>query len=310
MAYVHPDRRSVALGLMAGALAIPGFARAQTHEPDRVTPVDEVPDSVLAASSDVSDRVTVPVVVNGRGPFPFMVDTGSTRTVVSDALAAQLRLPLGENLLIKAATGPAETNSVRVANLSVGALHLTNLRAPVLERVNLGGLGILGLDAVSNQKLVMDFRKKQMLLTKSTQRGEDPFAITVQARSKYGQLLLVDCDVEGMPLYVILDTGSAATIGNMTMRATLARHRQSNEVQVISVTGDSVSAPVGILPQLDVGHVRVMNQPIAYADLYTFSEFGLHDKPAMLLGMNTLRHFARVSIDFPRREVRFLLEDS
>jgi hypothetical protein len=71
-----------------------------------------------------------------------------------------------------------------------------------------------------------------------------------------------------------------------------------------------VSAPVGILPQLNVGHIRVTNQPIAYADLYTFKQFGLRDKPAMLLGMNTLRHFARVSIDFPRREVRFLLDNA
>ena len=46
---------------------------------------------------------------------------------------------------------------------------------------------------------------------------------------------------------------------------------------------------------------------MAYADLYAFKQFGLRDKPAMLLGMSTLRHFARVSIDFPAREVRFLL---
>lgn len=308
MAHAHPHRRSVALSLIAGALTVPGLAHAQMHEPAKVTPVDEVPDSVLAASADVSERVTVPVTINGRGPFPFMVDTGSTRTVVSDALAAQLRLPIGENLLIKAATGPAQTNSVRVASLSVGSVHLANLRAPVLQRVNMGGLGILGIDAVANQRLVMDFREKKVLLTKTAPRGEDPLAITVQAKSKYGQLLLVDCQVDGMPLYVILDTGSEATIGNMTMRATLARRRQANQVEVISVTGDSVTAPVGILPQIEVGHVRIMNQPIAYADLYTFSQFGLHDKPAMLLGMDTLRHFARVSIDFPAREVRFLLE--
>jgi len=100
------------------------------------------------------------------------------------------------------------------------------------------------------------------------------------------------------------------TIGNLTMRAMLQRHRQEEEVQVISVTGDSVTAPIGILRTLGVGKLRVTNQPVAYTDLYVFNQFGLHDKPAMLLGMNTLRHFARVSIDFPAREVRFLLEDA
>ena len=69
-----------------------------------------------------------------------------------------------------------------------------------------------------------------------------------------------------------------------------------------------MTAPVGVLPQLNVGHVRVMNQPIVYTDLYAFKQFGLRDKPAMLLGMDTLRRFARVSIDFPAREVRFLLD--
>ena len=313
MAFAYPHRRAVALGLFAGALtsefwAAPSLVRAQPPEPDQVQPIEDIPDSVLAASADEAERVTVPVMVNGRGPFPFIVDTGSTNTVVSDALAAHLRLPAGGPLLIKAATGPAETGSVRVATLSVGARRLTNLRTPVLQRVNLGGLGILGLDAVSGQKLVMDFRKKQMLLTQSSRRDEDPTAIVVQAKSKYGQLLLVDCEVEGIPLYVILDTGGEMTIGNMTMRTMLERHRQANEVQIISVTGDSVTAPIGVLPRLDVGHVRVMNQPIAYADFYAFSQFGLRDKPAMLLGMNTLRHFARVSIDFPAREVRFLLD--
>jgi predicted aspartyl protease len=308
MAFAYPHRRAVALGLFAGAVAAPHLVRAQPQEPDKVQLIEDVPDSVLAASSDASERVTVPVTVNDRGPFPFIVDTGSTNTVVSNELAAHLRLPIGENLLIKAATGPAETNSVRVESLSVGARRLTNLRAPVLQRANMGGLGILGLDAIAKQKLVMDFARKQMLLTQSSRRGEDPATIVVQAKSKYGQLLLVDCDVDGMPLYVILDTGGEATIGNLTMRSMLERRRQPNEVQVISVTGDSVTAPVGVLPQLNVGHVRVMNQPIAYTDLYAFNQFGLRDKPAMLLGMDTLRRFARVAIDFPAREVRFLLD--
>jgi predicted aspartyl protease len=313
MAFTHPDRRTAALGLLAGVLAAPGLARAQMHEPARVEPAkpaEPAPDSVLAASADASDRLTVPVTVNGRGPFPFIVDTGSTSTVVSEVLAAQLGLPAVDHMLVKAATGRVETGAVRVESLAVGRRRLSNMHAPVFARTNIGGLGMLGIDAVSGQKLVMDFRKRQMLLTASTGRAEDPSAVTVTARSKYGQLLLVDCDVEGMSLYVILDTGGEMTIGNIAMRAMLERHREASEVQVISVTGDSVNAPIGVLRTLNVGHVRISNQPIAYTDLYAFDQFGLHDKPAMLLGMSTLRQFAKVSIDFPAREVSFLLKDA
>jgi hypothetical protein len=154
---------------------------------------------------------------------------------------------------------------------------------------------------------VIDFRKNEMTLTAATRRGEDPFGVTVTAKSRYGQLLLVDCDVEGMPLYVILDTGSELSIGNLTMRTMLERRRADFAVEVAGVTGAPVLAPIGLLRTLDVGRVEVTNLNIAYADLFTFEQFGLHDKPAMLLGMSTLRHFRRVSIDFPAREVRFSL---
>lgn len=314
MGWSHPDRRAVGLGLLAGALGPPRLARAQIHDLAAVTRIapgdtvsETVSDDVLAASSDVANRVTVPVTVNGRGPFPFIVDTGSTTTVVSDVLAAQLDLPSAGSLLVKAATGPARSGAVHVESLAVGHRRLSGLHTPVLARGTLGGLGILGLDAIASQKLVMDFEKKQMVLTASTRKGDDPDAITVRARSKYGQLLMVDCKVEGMPVYVLLDTGSELTLGNLTMRAMLEQHRAVYEVQVSGVAGRPVTAPIGLLRTVDLGDVGVTDMDIAYADLYVFDQFGLHDKPAMLLGMSTLRHFARVSADFPAREVRFSL---
>jgi predicted aspartyl protease len=304
-----PDRRAFALGLMGAALT-PSMALAQ-HEPAAVTPLAASPtDSALAASSDIADRMTVPVMLNGAGPFPFVIDTGSNRTVVSDTLAQQLGLPVGGPLKISAATGVVQTGSVRVDQLSVGHRRLSNLKAPVLPVQHLGALGMLGIDAVADQRIVMDFRKKEMILTTTRRVEEDPAALVVRAKSKYGQLLLVDSWVEGVQLYVIIDTGGETTIGNAAMRAALSRSRREREAQtvnIVSVTGDTAPADLTLLPELHVGNVIVRNQQIAYADLYAFDRFGLHDKPSMLLGMSTLRHCAKVSIDFPAREVRFLL---
>src|SRR5215472_8714733 len=110
MALMRPDRRAAGFGLLAGALTVPALARAQMHDLAPVTRIapgdtvsETVSDDVLAASSDVANRVTVPVTVNGRGPFPFIVDTGSTTTVMSEVLAAQLALPMAGRLLVKAA---------------------------------------------------------------------------------------------------------------------------------------------------------------------------------------------------------------
>jgi predicted aspartyl protease len=296
----------MALGLAATALIAPVAARADEPAPD--TPdVPVVTDAVLAASVDLSDRMTVPVMVNGRGPFPFVIDTGANRTVVSDALAAQLGLPSSGSLQIRAATALASAGSVRVADLAVGNRRMTDLRAPVLTLENLGALGMLGIDAVSSQRLVLDFRKKQMTITRTAMREAEEGTVVVAAKSRYGQLLLVDSDAEGVPLYVIIDTGSEGTLGNTAMRRFLAR-RRANEVDIIGVTGDQAKADLGFLPELHIGKVIVRNQQIAYADLYIFEHLGLHGKPSMLLGMNTLRQCAKVSIDFPAREVRFLLD--
>jgi hypothetical protein len=160
---------------------------------------------------------------------------------------------------------------------------------------------------VADQRLVMDFRKNQMELTQTVRREPDPNTVVVQAHSRYGQLLLVDSDAEGVPLYVIVDTGSENTLGNRAMREFLAR-RRIREVKVVGVTGDEAAADLGLLSELRVGKVLVRRQQIAYADLYIFEHLGLHGKPSMLLGMSTLRQCAKVSIDFPAREVRFLVE--
>jgi predicted aspartyl protease len=294
------------LGLAAAGLPISAFAESDPAPAASASPPEPIPDSVLAASVDLNDRLTVPVTVNGRGPFPFVVDTGSNRTVVSDTLATQLGMPASGTMQIKAATGVAQTGSVRVKSLEVGHRRLTDFQAPVLQVDNLGALGMIGIDAVADQRLVMDFRKKQMAITKSVRVEPEPGALVVLAKSKYGQLLLVDSEVEGIPLYVIIDTGSEVTVGNMAMRSFLARRRRGG-VDLVDVAGDKATVDIGQLPELHVGKVIVLNEQVAYADLYVFEHLGLHGKPSMLLGMSTLRKCAKVSIDFPAREVRFVL---
>jgi hypothetical protein len=51
--------------------------------------------------------------------------------------------------------------------------------------------------------------------------------------------------------------------------------------------------------------MQVGNMPIVFADPHTFSLFKLDNIPAILVGMDVLRLFDRVAIDFSRREVRF-----
>jgi hypothetical protein len=55
--------------------------------------------------------------------------------------------------------------------------------------------------------------------------------------------------------------------------------------------------------------MTVSNMPLMFADAHTFRKFGVGDVPAILVGMDMLRRFDRVAVDFRRREVRFLIGD-
>ena len=62
-----------------------------------------------------------------------------------------------------------------------------------------------------------------------------------------------------------------------------------------------------LVPEVRVGKVRIRQMPIAFADVAPFKHFGLTDRPALLLGMDALSCFRHVEIDFPNRQVRFLM---
>ncbi len=79
------------------------------------------------------------------------------------------------------------------------------------------------------------------------------------------------------------------------------------QVDVVSVSGDKAAAQTDVLPPIRLGGVLVRNLPVAWADMHTFDLLGLRNRPAMLLGMDVLRKFDRVSVDFKARRVRFLL---
>lgn len=275
-------------------------------------PVPTVPDVVatVATRTDTAMRMTVPVTIEGRGPYQFVVDTGSDRTVVSQELATLLKLAAGETVTMHSMTGVAPANTVTVPSLTVAGQTTLGINAPALMQAYLGGHGLLGIDTLKNRRVVMDFTKRTLTVLRAGEKESyDPDTIVVTARSKYGQLVLVDADVDGTPITVIIDSGAENTIGNAPLRALLAkrnRKMQFFKTELIDVTGGRLGVEYAAVGHIRIAGIRVENAVIAFADAHPFKRYGLLNKPAMLLGMDTLRGFRRVSVDFAQRKVRFL----
>ena len=267
----------------------------------------------VQGARDLSARLTVPVTINGGGPYHFVVDTGSERTVISRELADRLTLAPARPVTLLSIAGIKEVQTAMVAELRLtpGRSQLSDLEAPILPELYLGAAGILGIDSLQAKKVILDFRKMRMSISDATSAGRAASdEIVVTARRRLGQLILVDADLDGQKISVIIDTGAAVSLGNPKLRERLSRRGRLGiftPISITSVTGLETAAEYTKARHVRIGGVTLNDMPIAFANPSIFHRLGLDDKPALLLGMDALQAFDRVSIDFANRNVRFLM---
>lgn len=261
------------------------------------------------AARELQERMTVPVMVNGQGPFRFIVDSGADRTVIGRGLAASLALPPRGVAILNSMTGTSRVELAAIDRLDLGRTSVRNIRAPLLEERHLGAHGILGIDALVDQRLRLDFDRKQIVVEDARRPAVAASAneIIVTARRRRGQLILTEGTIDGRPIEAVIDTGSQVSIGNMALRRRLLGNREpSGETATLtSVTGEKLEAEVAHSRRVEFGRLVVDNVPIVFVDAPPFALFGLNDRPALLLGADVLQGFRRVSLDFRNRRVRF-----
>ena len=297
---------------LAAALfvAAPAFAAMPEYVADDFPPAA----TIVAAGEDVSRRMTVPVTVNGQGPFHFVIDTGADRTVISKELAEQLALPKSGTAKLHAMGGSAQVNMVRIDRIQVSDKISRKVRAAALPRKYVGADGLIGIDSLKGQRIVMDFQAGTMTLQASDTPEDDVpegvDVIVVTARTRLGQLVLADADANGQKVWVIVDTGAQNSVGNNRLRKLMVERNPATMVkpiQMIDVLGRSTPADYTVVSRLRIGGVMLGNAALAFADAHPFKLFELEKKPSMLLGMESLRAFQRVSVDFAARKIKFLM---
>lgn len=294
-----------ALFCAAPLLALSAQTAAPLAADSNPPPVDSV------AIADADQRMTVPVQIADAGPFHFVVDTGSERTVISRELAATLGLAAGRGVRVTAMANVEQVATVLIPSIRVGPLGGSRIEAPAFAASNIGGAGMLGIDTLQGHAVTIDFDKGTMTVTPSTKRRRAPPAepgeVVVRARDMFGQLVVTDAYFGERRVRVVIDTGSDVTMGNPALRRLIARKTVLRQISARAVTGVSLLADYGQIGAVRIGSTTIENLPVAFADAPPFARFGLADKPALMLGMDALRLFRRVTIDFPSRELRLLL---
>ncbi len=281
------------------AAALPVFAGQDGQQQAAAT-------DVVAIRKDQWSRMTVPVKVVEQGPFRFLIDTGSQNTVLSRELATRLSLVSNRKARLISVAGTQMVDMVDLDQIDLGRRSYYGLSAPVLESEHMGADGILGLDSLQDQRVLVDFKKGLMAIDDAKNLGGNRgFEIVVEARRRSGQLIMADAKLEGIKVQVVIDTGAETSIGNIALQKALTRKRKAEKIELLSVTGHQVSADLSYARWLEIADVRFNNVAIAYTDAPAFKALKLDSRPSLLLGMRDLRSLDRLAIDFSSRRILF-----
>lgn len=263
---------------------------------------------VIKTQPDTDHRMTVPVRIGEQGSYRFVIDTGSQSTVLSTGLAQRLALPPARKARVVGVGGTDVVDTARVAELGLGKRSYNDLEVALLEARDIGAEGIVGIDSLQRQRLLLDFERNTIAVGDArTLGGNGQFEIVVTARRKLGQLIMTNAVIDGVRTNVIIDTGAETSVGNRALQQALNQRNSGSQINLVSATGQTLTADLGFPRKLTIDSIDITNLLVAYADTPVFAVLELDKKPALLLGMRELRLFKRIAIDFHSRRVYFAL---
>ena len=307
-----PTRRATLASLIGSSVALSLTSAVGAQEQPVVETAPEEPPTQIEAGRDRFEHMLAPVGINGQGPFQFLLDTGANVSCVSRALADKLDLTPGKPAKVHTMVGVRTRPSVMINHLAVGSRNRTTVNAPSLPLLAGTIDGILGVDWLKGQRLVLGFKSKTVEITQSKPERPLDGQVVVPARRRMGQLTIVDADLNGKRISAMIDSGSQLTICNKPLRdmviAGEARRNMNSEHQTIgmeTIAGEAFSGELMYLPFLRLGGLHLGNVPVVYADMHVFDIWDLQKTPAVVLGMDVLRQFDAVSLDYGRSQVRF-----
>jgi predicted aspartyl protease len=314
-----PARLALAtLVLLTSVACPPGAARASPDiEVDLSSPFEPAPPPVYAAptTSDRVGRIVAPVMINGQGPFKFIVDTGASHSAISPTLAAQLGLVPSEEvrLTVQGSTGSEAAPTVLIERLEAGAMVLARHRVPVIsQQVFADADGILGVEGFDKLRVHVDFRLDRINITRHRERRMAGNWYEVPVEFRFGRLMIANGKIGRVQVKAVIDTGAERTLGNLALRTALrldqAAQQEETVSSVIGATSAEQSANTIASPRIVLGQTALVDVDVTYADLNVFRLWELNDEPALIVGMDVLGTVRGLLFDYRRRELLIRLE--
>ena len=184
-------------------------------DPDFVKPVaihlDHDP-AVLTLDL-TAGRPSVAVMIGGKGPFLFIVDTGAGASLIDSTLAAQLDLSVTGHAHVGSpgGAGPQELAIVLAPRIELSGVTLPSvslIRSDLRSRFSQNFQGVLSYRTLGNVLVTLDYSRKELRLASGKLEKGLPFTIPFQIGP--GPIIVASA-VEGQEAQLDLDSGQAGS---------------------------------------------------------------------------------------------------
>lgn len=267
----------------------------------------------------------VPVCIDGKGPFPFILDTGASISVVDTALARTLQLaPSGSPQVGSGVNCVARIQPSQVARWSLGRVPLASQRVAVITIPLFGAenapAGLLGSDVLSRfGSIRLDFRSQALrveggegppnedhqiagkpvpsAVDASLSQGDQYTAVPLSVVSRAGGVeATVDLRIRNTEQRFVLDTGSGRSSITDTLAKSIPFPSVGQREEVVSV-GCMILARLVMSGPWSIGSTSLGPKPLLEVSLgATFSASGL-------LGSDELQTFGWIVVDYRAGEL-------
>ncbi|HYR23077.1 MAG TPA: retroviral-like aspartic protease family protein [Chthoniobacterales bacterium] len=251
--------------------------------------------------------ILLPVHVNDRGPFDFILDTGAGTSLLSSELAKQLETKVIGSREGQSAGGKVSVSLAKVGSISVGETKLHDVDVGIVDLAQIGKTigakidGDLGYNFLKHFRVTIDYRDCEIRFDGPkwvenfgrSAKTEVPIRLASPAKP----LLLVDVHANGRgPFQFAIDTGTSTT----AIAPELAKQLgvESSPVGASTTGGVPVDFSAGSLQLFQLGGAKIDNMAVVVADFFEMLNTAIGAKLDGIVGYNFLRNY-KVVIDYP-----------
>jgi predicted aspartyl protease len=213
----------MAAASLVGALAIPTqiFSQDQTRGD---SPAQKAQVVSVSLATYLGPLLVIPVMVNGSGPYDFLLDTGTTTTIIDAALFKKLGMRRVGAMVMTTMTGEKTQSQAIAREIAVKGLSRQNVNVMVLLVLPCDPYvrGVLGENFLSHFDLLIDNQHRQITLDAGSSLADSfdgerlpmsSYSVTTEGETLHRPMVSVTLpSIDSHPLPMLLDSAAEALV--------------------------------------------------------------------------------------------------